>query len=309
MTVVVVAVVRRVALFSSSPAEHLQLTGSGYPNVDTSNTRHVGGPIDSATVSKLGVAWSTTLTAKSQYGSYSSAPVISKGVIYSQDLASNVQAISLKTGRVVWTKSYEQPDQGPNGVVVAEGRVYGATQSAAFALDEKTGTQLWSVTLVRNEHEGIDMAPGFPRQGSCTRRPSRGRSRSTTAAKAQGILWALDARTGKRLWHFDTAPERSVVEAKNKSINSGGGLWYTPAFDGAGSMYIGTANPAPFPGTEELPWGASRPGPEPVHGLAREAEREDGQARVVLPADAARPLRLGPAGSADPDDTWAAARR
>jgi outer membrane protein assembly factor BamB len=259
VAIVVVAVVVVLVLSSSSPAEHLQLTGSGYPNVDTSNTRHVGGPIDGSTVSKLGVAWSTTLTAKSQYGSYSSAPVISKGVIYSQDLASNVQAISLKTGRVAWTKSYEEPDQGPNGVVAAEGRVYGATQSAVFALDEKTGKQLWSVTLVRNEHEGIDMAPGF-HAGIVYAATVPGTVAKYYGGEGQGILWALDARTGKRLWHFDTAPN-DLWSAQNKSINSGGGLWYTPAFDDHGSMYIGTANPAPFPGTEELPWGASRPGP------------------------------------------------
>ena len=258
---IVVAVVAIVALSSSSsPSEHLLLTGSGYPNFDLSNTRHVGGPIDSATVSKLGVAWSTPLKAKSEYGSYSSSPIISNGVIFSQDLASNVQAISLKTGKVLWTKGYEQPDQGPNGLVVAEGRVYGATQSAVFALDEKTGTELWSVPLVRNEHEGIDMAPGF-HEGIVYAATVPGTVAKYYGGEGEGILWALDARTGKRLWHFDTAPE-DLWSKQNVSINSGGGLWYTPAFDGHGSMYIGTANPAPFPGTEELPWGASRPGPD-----------------------------------------------
>jgi glucose dehydrogenase len=44
-------------------------------------------------------------------------------------------------------------------------------------------------------------------------------------------------------------------------VNSGGGLWYTPAFDEEGSMYFGVGNPAPFPGTETEPWGSSRPGP------------------------------------------------
>jgi outer membrane protein assembly factor BamB len=259
LAVVLVAAVVAVVLSSSSSTEHLQLTGSGYPNVDLSNTRHVGGPIDSSTVSKLGVAWSTTLTAKSQYGSYSSSPVISKGVIFSQDLASNVQAISLRTGRVLWSKSYEDLDQGPNGVAVAEGRVYGATQSAAFALDEKTGAQLWSVSLVRNEHEGIDMAPGV-HDGIVYVSTVPGTVEKYYGGEGQGILWALDARTGKRLWHFDTVPS-DLWSARHKSINSGGGLWYTPAFDGHGSMYIGTANPAPFPGTEDFPWGASRPGP------------------------------------------------
>lgn len=262
LLVVLVAAIAAVVLLtsSSSPSEHLQLTGSGYPNVDLSSTRHVGGPIDSTTVSKLGVAWSTPLTAKSQYGSYSSSPIISNGVIFSQDLASNVQAVSLKTGRVLWSKSYEQPDQGPNGLVVAGGRVYGATPSAAFALDEKTGEQLWSVTLIRNEHEGIDMAPAF-HDGIVYVATVPGNVAKYYGGEGAGILWALEASTGKKLWHFDTAPE-NLWSAKNVSINSGGGLWYTPSFDSQGSMYIGTANPAPFPGTSEFPWGSSRPGPD-----------------------------------------------
>lgn len=256
--VVVVAVVL-VVLFASSSGETVPLTGSGYPNFDTSNTRYEGGPIDSATVSKLGLAWSLPLKARSEYGSYSSSPIVSDGAIFSQDLASNVQAISLKTGKVIWTKSYEAPDQGPNGLVVAAGLVFGATQTAAFALDEKTGQQVWSVTLVRNEHEGIDMAPGY-HDGIVYVSTVPGTVTKYYGGEGVGILWALNAKTGKRLWHFDTAPE-NLWSPANVSINSGGGLWYTPAFDEHGSMYIGTGNPAPFPGTSQFPWGSSRPGP------------------------------------------------
>jgi outer membrane protein assembly factor BamB len=249
-----------IVLLSSSSGESVALTGSGYPNVDTSNTRHVSGPITNATVSKLTEAWSLPLTAKSQYGSDSSAPVISNGAIFSQDLASNVQAISLKTGKVVWTKSYEAPDQGPNGVVVAGGRVYGATPTAAFALDEKTGRQIWSVTLVRNEHEGIDMAPGY-HDGIVYVSTVPGNVAKYYGGEGQGILWALEASTGRKLWQFDTAPN-NLWSTENLSVNSGGGLWYTPAFDTRGSMYVGVANPAPFPGTPQFPWGSSRPGPD-----------------------------------------------
>jgi outer membrane protein assembly factor BamB len=249
-----------IVVLSSSSGEHVALTGSGYPNVDTSNTRHVGGPIDSSTVSKLTQAWSVPLTAKSQYGSYASAPIVSDGAIFSQDLASNVQAISLKTGRVIWKKTYEAPDQGPNGLVVAGGRVYGATPTAAFALDEKTGRQIWSVTLVRNEHEGIDMAPGY-HDGIVYVATVPGNVAKYYGGEGVGILWALDAGTGRRLWHFNTVPN-NLWSSRNVAVNSGGGLWYTPAFDAQGSMYIGVANPAPFPGTTQFPWGSSRPGPD-----------------------------------------------
>jgi outer membrane protein assembly factor BamB len=257
--VLVVAVIAVVSLSSSSSSssESSLLTGSGYPNGDTSNTRFTQGPINSSNVSRLQPAWTLPLTAKSQYGSYSASPIISGGAMFSQDLASNVQAINLKTGHVIWTKSFESPDQGPNGLVVAGGRVYGATATAAFALDEKTGQQLWSVTLTRNEHEGIDMAPGY-HNGIVYVSTVPGNNEKFYGAGGVGILWALEASTGKKLWHFDTAPESLWGQ---ESVNSGGGLWYTPAFDDEGSMYVGTANPAPFPGTESSPWGSSRPGP------------------------------------------------
>jgi outer membrane protein assembly factor BamB len=261
--VVVVLAVTGIAVASlsssnSSPESRL-LTGSGYPNGNTSNTRYVGGPIDSSTVAKLETAWTLPLTAKSQFGSYSSSPIISNGVVFSQDLASNVQAIDLKTGKVIWTKSYESPDQGPNGLVVAEGRVYGATATAAFALDEKTGEEIWSVTLVRNEHEGIDMAPGY-HDGIVYVATVPGNNAKFYGGEGVGILWALEGKSGKKLWHFDTAPE-NLWSPENVSINSGGGVWYTPAFDEQGFMYVGTANPGPFPGTNQYPWGSSRPGP------------------------------------------------
>jgi outer membrane protein assembly factor BamB len=242
---------------SSSSSSSTNFTGSGYPNFDLSNTRAASGPINSSTVSQLKQAWSLPLTAKSQYGSYSSSPVISKGVIYSQDLESNVQAIDLKSGKVLWTKLYESADQGPNGLVVAGGRVYGATATSAFALDEKTGTQIWTVTLLRNAHEGIDMAPGY-HNGIVYASTVPGNNSQFYGAGGVGTLWALNGATGKKLWHFDTAPEDLWG---HPDVNSGGGLWYTPAFDEHGFMYIGVANPAPFPGTEQSPWGSSRPGP------------------------------------------------
>ncbi len=260
VVLVVAAIIAVVSLHSSPSAQSTLLTGSGYPNGDTSNTRHVGGLIDSTTVSQLEPAWALPLTAKSEYGSYSSSPIISNGVVYSQDLASNVQAIDLQTGKVIWTKSYESPDQGPNGLVVQDGIVFGATATAAFALDEKTGAQLWSVKLARNEHEGIDMAPGY-HDGIVYVATVPGNNSQFYKGEGVGILWALQAKTGRRLWHFNTAPD-DLWSPENVGINAGGGLWYTPAFDSQGFMYIGIANPAPFPGTSQFPWGSSRPGPD-----------------------------------------------
>ena len=181
-------------------------------------------------------------------------------MIYSEDLASNVQAIDLESGRVIWSRDFQSPDQGPNGLVVQGGRVFGATATKAFALDEKTGEELWSVTLVRNAHEGIDMAPGY-HDGIVYVSTVPGNNQKFYGGEGVGIMWALEARTGKKLWHFNTVPN-DLWSPENVSVNAGGGLWYPPAFDSHGSMYVGIGNPSPFPGTSQFPWGSSRPGPD-----------------------------------------------
>jgi outer membrane protein assembly factor BamB len=242
---------------SSDSGEEVSFTGSGYPGVDAANTRNADSTIDSSNVSSLAVAWKAKIPGTSNFGSYASTPVIDKGVIYSQDLASNVQALSLDSGEVLWNSTFEQPSEGPNGIVVAEGKVFGATPTEAFALDQKTGQQLWSKKLTHLSDEGIDMAPGY-QDGMVYVSTVPVTSEAAYEAGAVGTLWALNAKSGKKLWHFDTVPKSLWG---NPSENSGGGVWYPPAFDGKGSMYFGVGNPAPFPGTEKQPWGAGRPGP------------------------------------------------
>ena len=230
--------------------------GEGHPGIDAANTRKASGPIDSGSVSKLKQAWKVKLTGQSTYGSYASTPVIAGGVVYSQDLASNVQAIDLESGEVLWTKTYESPSHGPNGLALADGLVYGATAEDAFALDQETGEQVWSVKLSKGSRESIDMAPGV-HDGMVYISTVPVTATEDYGAGAIGVLWALDGKTGKKLWHFNTVPADLWGD---RSVNSGGGLWYPPSFDSSGGMYFGTGNPGPLPGTPQHPWGSSRPG-------------------------------------------------
>src|SRR6478736_9801134 len=88
VVVLAIAIVAAVVLAgcgsSSSDGEEVSFTGSGYPNGDLSNTRSQRGPINSGNVANLQVAWELPLTGVSAFGSYASAPIISKGVMYSQ---------------------------------------------------------------------------------------------------------------------------------------------------------------------------------------------------------------------------------
>jgi outer membrane protein assembly factor BamB len=223
------------------------------PGADLQNNRDAGGPIN-------GVAWTDPINASGSFGAYATTPVVANGVMYTQDLASNVEAIDVSTGKVLWTKKYNSPDIGPNGVTIVNGTVYGATVNSAFALQASTGEQLWSKKLTRNGNEGIDMAPGY-NNGTVYVSTVPGNSTSFYAGNGQAILWALNAQTGATKWKWDEVPT-NLWSSKHTNINSGGGQWDPPTFDSQGNLYIGVANPAPFTGSPKYPWGSSRPGPD-----------------------------------------------
>jgi len=237
------------------------------PGGNLANTRDAASAITSSNVSTLGVAWCVPVESTGVAGAaglangYATTPVVVNGVVYTQDLESNVVAIRLATGKVVWTHTYNSLNGGPDGVTVASGVVYAATDRAAVALSAATGRQLWSRTLTGNDHEGIDMAPGYDNGTVYVSTVPVNPNVGQYLGGAKATLWALNARTG--------APEWSLDEVQNLwgklAINSGGGLWDPPSFDSAGNIYIGIANPGPIGQTgwpKGYPWGTSRPGPD-----------------------------------------------
>jgi outer membrane protein assembly factor BamB len=234
--------------------------GPAYPGVDLANSRFVEGPITKATAPQLKLAWKVPSEAQSTFGAFSASPVVSGGIVYMQDLESNVSAVNLSTGEVIWEAAMEDPDQGPNGVTVDEGKVFGATSSKAFALDAGSGEVLWEVNLTVKPKEAIDMSPGV-HDGLVYLSTVPTDVTSAYNGGIAGVLWALDAKTGAKQWHFDTVP-KGLWSKQHRAINAGGGLWYAPSFDEEGGMYVGIGNPVPFPGAPGLPWAASRPGPD-----------------------------------------------
>jgi glucose dehydrogenase len=132
---------------SSNPAV---AAGWALPGGNLASTRDVASPITSSNVATLGVAWCVpaestgTTHAAGLADGYSTTPVVVNGVVYLQDQESDVMAIRLATGKVLWTHNYNSLNGGPDGVNVAGGTVYAATDSAAAALPAATGRQLRS---------------------------------------------------------------------------------------------------------------------------------------------------------------------
>jgi alcohol dehydrogenase (cytochrome c) len=219
-----------------------------YSNDDLANTRDVtGSTISSANVSRLAQAWTFKLTGKAvagvrPYGSLTANPIVQDGVVYLQDLDSNVYALALGPGKLEWEYQCDQPEKsgpGPNGVAVADGRVYGLTPTAAFALRATTGRTIWV------DGDLIDKG-----QGSFGIQPQVANGRVYLGSQygsgpGGGVLLALNASSGAVLWKFNTVvgPEPGV-----QALGLGsGGVWETPLVGDDGSVTYGIGNPYQSP--------------------------------------------------------------
>lgn len=238
---------------ASSEGTEREVTGKAYANFNLANDRNPPSSLRTQTVADLDEGWSHPLEATGEAIHFIGSPAVHDGIAYLQDPDSNVEAIDLDSGETVWETAYNAPAAGTHGVMMADGHVYGATPTKAFALDADTGEEVWSTELLRNSRETIQMTPGY-HDG----RVYFGTAPAVGEGGEVGVLWALDADSGTKLWHFDNVPRALWGQP---DINYGGGIFYAPAFDGEGSLYVGISHAGPIPGTEQFPWGSSRPGP------------------------------------------------
>ncbi len=202
---------------------------------------------------RLRVRWRFRFTPKAGYsGVFASTPVADGDTVYVQDLRSNVVALDRSSGAVRWKARFEARNDGPNGLALRAGRVYGATDAEAFALSASTGKELWHRHLTSRSEQLIDVAPvawnGFVFLSTIGYTPF-----------GRGAIYALDAETGAIRWKFVTIESRW----RHPLESGGGGLWYSVSVDGRGRLYAGNSNPTPWGGTPKLPNGAAFPGPVP----------------------------------------------
>jgi alcohol dehydrogenase (cytochrome c) len=120
-------------------------------------------------------------------------------------------------------------------VAVAGGAVYGDTSTSVFALNAATGKTLWV------DHHLLNRG-----QGSFEIQPQVADGRVYLASAygsgpGGGVLLALSAATGRRLWTFNTVlgPGQGV-----RAVGVGsGGAWETPLVGSDGSVTFGIGNP------------------------------------------------------------------
>ncbi len=231
-------------------AQRGQTASRGWPlpNADLAGTRSAASStIDSSNVATLAPAWRFPLRGyQTPSGVFASTPITLDGRVYIQDLDSDVFALDESTGRLVWKTHVRQVSGGPNGLSAADGRIYGNTSRGTFALDQASGKVLWRRRLVREANQTVDIAPQV----------ANGLVYTSTVGLlpgGKGVVYALDAATGRVRWRFATILGEWAVPGKA----AGGGAWWPASVATDGTVYVGTANPVPWGGTPALPNGAA----------------------------------------------------
>jgi outer membrane protein assembly factor BamB len=225
-------------------------------NKDYHNTRATtDSQINAGNVTQLGVAWTFALSSASKWGSAASNPLIATGVVYFQDLLSNVFALDLQTGNLIWEKRYQQSAFGPNGPALGWGKLFIQDGiNHLIALDLTNGSELWTTKLFgpTGAHQPLAFGgyvyTGVP-SGVYHENPAK--PMKLNKAGTSGYAFGVDQQNGTLIWSFQTVEPGFWG---NPDENSGAGIWFPPAIDTeSGMTFWSTGNPSPMPGTVEYP--------------------------------------------------------
>ena len=176
-----------------------------------------GSPLRAGTVAGLRRRWRFRLTELTTFsGVISATPLVVGGGCTSRRCGATSTRSTRRPGSCSGNGSPSAWSEGRTGSVSAGGRLYGATDVAAFALDRATGRVLWR-HLVTERRQPVNSAPlvagGLVVLGTTAPRPG-----------GKGSVVALSAASGAVRWR------RSTIAGAwaNPRVASGGGVWWTP---------------------------------------------------------------------------------
>ena len=180
------------------------------------------------------------------------SPIVVNGVMYVSG-PNTANALDVRTGRELWSWKREVPKDYRNigfgrinrGPAILDDSIFVATLDCYLvALDAKSGIERWTAQVA-------DYKPGY----SMTLAPLAIRGRvlvgvSGGEAGIRGFVDAYDAKTGERLWRFNTIPAPGEPGNESWSGDSwktgGGSTWVTGSYDSeTNTVYWGVGNPGP----------------------------------------------------------------
>jgi alcohol dehydrogenase (cytochrome c) len=206
--------------------------------------------ITPANVSQLRVRWVRQFDPGEGNAS-AATPLVVGGMMFTTDPPSNVVALDVKSGSVLWRYKRNVPDvpvccgRSNRGLAVLGNVLYlGTLDGYLVALNAGTGAVIWQKQLV-NWSDGYSIT-GAPLivNGLVVVGISGGEF------GIRGFLAAYDPETGQQRWRFDTIPDPGMPGHetwKNDAWKTGGGpTWVTGTFDPSLDLiYWGVGNPSP----------------------------------------------------------------
>jgi quinohemoprotein ethanol dehydrogenase len=218
------------------PLVHGNWQNQRYSNLSQINTN---------TVKNLGGVW---VSKKFEDGaSTRSSPVVKDRMMY-VNAGARVYALNAKTGETVWAWS-SRVLPSFQGVAVGEGKVFvGLTNGHVAALDQKTGVVIWNQPIGADPPQKGESVTGAPTYANGM--VFAGLANGDWALR--GRVVALDAKTGRELWHFFTIAGPGEVGYDTWQVNNdiwkigGAGVWQTGTIDpDLGTVYFATGNAVP----------------------------------------------------------------
>jgi quinohemoprotein ethanol dehydrogenase len=214
--------------------------------------------IDRSNVASLKGVWRAHLDGSGAGAQHSgeAQPLVVDGVIYVPTGASDLFALGVESGAILWEhRAHLEEATGSvvccgwtsRGVAHGNGRVYlGQLDGKLVAFDAKTGAVAWSVQAERwQDGFSITSAPLYYDGLVIT-------GFSGAELGVRGRVKAFDADTGELVWTFYTIPGRGepgneTWPQDNELWQHGGAtVWHTPALDPElGLIYFSTGNPGP----------------------------------------------------------------
>jgi alcohol dehydrogenase (cytochrome c) len=220
-----------------------------------SNTRYSTlSQINAANITTLGGAWTVDLGSESAKG----PPVVVNGVMYLAADGGHLMALDPATGKTIWSILPPGPgiDARNRGLAVGDGKVaVGLTDGSIMAVDAKTGKFAWSTYI----GDGPARFGMFVSAAPVIANGLVIGGLASGDAGIRGRLVALDVKTGKLEWQFDTIPGpgqagHDTWPQGDAWKNGGAGVWMVPSVDPElGLVYFGTSNASPQYGGEVRP--------------------------------------------------------
>lgn len=212
--------------------------------------------INRGNVGRLKATWRTHLASGGgAQHSGQGQPIVYQGVIYITTGASDVLAVSVEKGNILWR--YEAKLDADRvhtccgwvnrGVALGDGMVFvGRLDAQLVALDQRTGKPVWTVQA-EDPLQGYSIVSAPLYYDGLVITGFGGGEHAT-----RGRIKAFDAKTGKLVWTFYTIPGpgefgHDTWPSDNEAWKYGGApIWNTPAVDPAlGLLYFSTGNAGP----------------------------------------------------------------